>query len=42
MRAAGVYLASGLFWLAVACHVVIDLNALVIRPWLAFGARRAA
>lgn len=30
----GVYLASGQLWLAMACHAVIDLNAVVIRPWL--------
>ncbi|WP_375403174.1 CPBP family intramembrane glutamic endopeptidase [uncultured Sphingomonas sp.] len=37
-----VYLASGSLWLAMACHAAIDLNALVIRPWLAMRAGRAA
>lgn len=31
-----VHLASGALWLAMACHVAIDLNALVVRPALRF------
>ena len=27
-----VYLASGALWLAMLFHIVIDLNALVVRP----------
>ena len=26
------YLASGALWLAIAAHIVVDLNSLVIRP----------
>jgi membrane protease YdiL (CAAX protease family) len=37
-----VYLGSGSLWLAMLCHVAIDLNALVIRPWLALRVGRAA
>lgn len=33
------YLLTGLLWVAIAAHTVIDLNAFVIRPWLA-GFRR--
>lgn len=36
-----VHLASGDLWLAMACHIVTDLNGLVIRPALAFPSRRA-
>lgn len=34
-----VYLASGDLWLAMAVHAAIDVNALVLRPWLALRAR---
>lgn len=33
------YLLTGLLWVAIAAHTIIDLNAFVIRPWLA-GFRR--
>ena len=36
-----VYLGSGSLWLAMACHAAIDLNALVVRPWLALKVGRA-
>lgn len=26
------YLASGALWLAIAAHIVVDINSLVIRP----------
>lgn len=37
-----VYLASGELWLAMACHATIDLNALVVRPWLGWRGRPLA
>lgn len=37
---AAVYLATGLLWLVVAIHVVIDLNGLVVRPVLMGVGRR--
>ena len=37
---AGVYLATGSIWIAVAAHVLIDLNGLVLRP-IVSGAWRA-
>ncbi len=36
-----VYLGSGSLWLAMGCHFAIDLNALVVRPWLALRVGRA-
>jgi membrane protease YdiL (CAAX protease family) len=36
-----VYLGSGSLWLAMGCHAAIDLNALVVRPWLALKVGRA-
>ncbi|OJU19292.1 MULTISPECIES: CPBP family intramembrane glutamic endopeptidase [unclassified Sphingomonas] len=35
------YLASGTLWFAIAAHIVVDLNALVIRPALTGAWRRA-
>jgi len=35
------YLSSGMLWLAIAAHIVVDLNALVIRPALTGAWRRA-
>jgi membrane protease YdiL (CAAX protease family) len=29
-----VYLASGTLWLAILVHVLVDLNGLLLRPWL--------
>jgi membrane protease YdiL (CAAX protease family) len=34
-----IYLASGSLWLAILCHLAIDLNGLVVRPWLAMRVR---
>lgn len=33
---AWVYLLTGALWLAIAFHAMIDLNGLVVRPWLGF------
>ena len=35
------YLSSGMLWLAIAAHIVVDLTALVIRPALTGAWRRA-
>lgn len=29
-----VYLLTGMLWVAMAIHILIDLNALILRPWL--------
>nr|WP_286207587.1 CPBP family intramembrane glutamic endopeptidase [Hephaestia sp. MAHUQ-44] len=34
-----VYLASGALWLAILVHVLVDLNGLLLRPWLGGGLR---
>jgi membrane protease YdiL (CAAX protease family) len=31
---AWIYLATGLLWLVIALHALVDANALVVRPWL--------
>lgn len=31
---AWIYLATGLLWLVIALHVLVDANSLVVRPWL--------
>jgi membrane protease YdiL (CAAX protease family) len=36
-----VYLASGALWLAMLVHVLIDVNGLLLRPWLGGMLRRA-
>lgn len=39
---AWLYLATGLLWLAILLHTVIDASALVLRPWLEWVAGRRA
>lgn len=39
---AALYLASGALWLAIAAHVVVDLNSLVLRPAITGAWRRRA
>jgi membrane protease YdiL (CAAX protease family) len=39
---AAVYLRTGALWLAVVFHALVDLNGLVLRPWLGMMMRREA
>jgi membrane protease YdiL (CAAX protease family) len=36
---AGLYLGTGALWMAMMAHAILDLNALVLRPAIAFSSR---
>ncbi|WP_294286184.1 CPBP family intramembrane glutamic endopeptidase [uncultured Sphingomonas sp.] len=37
---AALYMGTGSLWVAIAVHALVDLNALVLRPWVASRVRR--
>jgi membrane protease YdiL (CAAX protease family) len=36
---AALYMGTGSLWVAIAVHALVDLNALVLRPWVASRVR---